>query len=63
MIHRRGFQASAFYVSERKRAKWIDESAEVLIARFRFLAEWPRLVVTWGTWRGQRQRRPKKDRG
>ena len=61
--HDGGFHAAAFYVSQRRPAAWLQDPAAVLALRFTFLAETPRLVFTWGTWRApprRRARRPAK---
>jgi hypothetical protein len=51
------FHKAAFYVSQRKRADWLNDSAAVIAARFTLIAEKPRSVVSWGTWRTPKRRR------
>jgi len=52
--HDDDFNGAAFYVSKRTPAEWLRDPPAVLAARFTFLAEAPRLVFTWGTWRRRR---------
>jgi hypothetical protein len=54
------FHAAAFYVSQRKRADWVNDPAGLLVARFTLLAASPRLVFTWGTWRAPPRRRARR---
>jgi len=54
------FVPAAFYASQRKRSDWVKEGPEVLVERLKFLAERPRLAVTWGTWRRRRCRRARE---
>lgn len=54
--HNRNFHPAAYYISRRTPGDWTSDSADVLLARFRFLAEQPRLVTIWGTWRKPRKR-------
>ena len=55
--HDDGFHAAAFYVSKRTPAEWLKDPPAVLALRFKFIAEQPRLLSTWGTWRARRPRR------
>lgn len=51
------FHQAAFYVSRRARSEWVEDDATTLVGRFTFLAERPRMVFAWGTWRARPRRR------
>jgi hypothetical protein len=48
------FHEAAFYVTRRMRAEWVNEETGVLIERLKFMDKAPRLALTWGTCRKQR---------